>query len=390
MRFYLLLLGIFIVNTSHAAEWSTDASINQEFSYDDNVRMLEDKQGSFVYRLIPVLNAAYETQNSSLATSVSYGTQQYEAMPEQSSDIQNYSLLGNYQTETTIYSLSTSYSKAPARNSAETDTGNFATNADKTNWSVVPAISYRITPNDSLSLQGSYGKTMYSTNTLAGNQNSVLSLGWSRQWSERYSGGINITYNYYASEPALFAITNNIVSNSYGVNFSNNYLLSEKWQIGINVGYRYTDTQNNFSSDVGNIEISEGSHGFLTDSSLKYLGEQLMAEVSVGQSLVPDGQGQLNQQTRVNFSLGYTLTERLSTTFQTSYQNSVPISGVQNLIGYDRQNFDASYSLNYKIAPDWNLGCSYRYRQQMSNYIASSNTAMLTLGYNWQGLSLSR
>jgi len=400
MRFYLffLFVGLCFIKSAYAAEWAIDGRIKQNFSYDDNVRMLEEKQGSFIYEITPVLNASYRTLNSEIAASASYGYQLYEAIPDFNRGTQNYTLLGSYLTERTTYSLSASYSKAPARNSADIDTGNNTTNADRASWSVAPVIAYRISAIDTLSIKGSYGETLYSSDQFVSdiggfsdNKNALLDLGWTRQWSERFSGGVSVTYYHYESEPTLLQLSNSIVSDSYGINFSNSYLLSEKWKIIINLGYRYTDTKNNVN--IIDQSIDQTSHGFTTDSSLTYNGEVISASASISQSLVPSGQGQLNQQSGVNLTFGYKLTQRLSAGLQTSYLYSKPIGGVREILGEERQNITVTPSINYQLAPDWTLSGSYRYRLQDNSQLGNvtdSNTIMLTLGYNWPGLSLSR
>ncbi len=400
MRVYLLslLTGMGLINTVYAAEWAIDGGIKQDFSYDDNVRMLENKQGSFIYEIIPVLNASYSTLNSEIAASASYGYQLYEAIPTFNRDTQNYTLSGNYFSERTTYSLSANYNKAPARNTADTDTGINATNADKTSWSVDPVISYRISPKDTLSLQASYAETLYSSDQFVSNiggfsdnTNALLDLGWTRQWSERFSAGLSVIYYHYESEPTLLQLSNNIVSDSYGVNFASSYAISQNWQLIFNLGYRYTDTKNTLN--IIDQPFDQASHGFITDSSLIYNGGVLTATVNVYQTLMPSGQGQLNQQSGVNLTFGYDFTQRLSAGLQASYLYSKPIGGVREILGQERQNITVTPSINYQLTADWTISANYRYRLQDNKqlgYVADSNTIMLTLGYNWPGLSLSR
>jgi len=402
MRYYFILLatGLCALQIAHAAEWNVNGNIYQNFSYEDNPAMRDNKKGSFVYEVIPVLNARYKTQNSEIAASASYGYQDYAAISEFSGDLQDYSLLGQYHAERASYSLTADYSKAPARNSAEFDTGVFDTGADRTSWLVKPEFSYQITAIDILTVNGSYGEILYSTDGFANSKNAVFDLGWARQWTERYTAGLNVVYYRYEAEPTLFngsdptlQAANDIVSNSYGFNFSNNYLLSETWQVNIVLGYRYTDTLNSLNIDGATSDIKDGSHGFLTDSSLIYSGEVYSASIGVNQSLVPDGQGQLNQQTGVRLAGNYSLTEKLSTDLQFSYLYSKPISGLRDVLDDTRQYISVTPSIRYQITPDWELSGSYRYRQQdnnLSEQVVSSNTIMLTIGYNWQGLSISR
>jgi len=393
MRAYLLLgmLGLSLIPPANAAEWSMDGRLNQNLSYEDNVQMENDnKQGSFVYNLQPSLNASYRAQHSEVIASASYGVQIFEAIPERDRNNQSYSLAGSYFTDRTTYSLSTSYSIAPARDSAETDSGDFATNANRSNWSVAPVISYRISPQDSLSVQGSYGESIYSNGDLSGNNNAGLNLSWDRQWTERYSSGVGVAYSRYESEPSLQGVSNSILSNTYSLNLNNKYSFSEKWQLQANLGYRYTGTANRLS--VGPV-INQGSNGFVGNVNLQYTGEAFTASLGANQGLQPSGQGQLNLRAGADLSFGYRFTERLSTALTFNYSNNKPIAGLSQLVGDQRQNINISPSVNYRLAADWMLGASYRLRLQdesLGNGMTDSNTIMLTLGYNWQGFSLSR
>lgn len=384
----LTTFSFFIVwsQLAHSAEWKVDANIAQALSYNDNVRMQNEAQGSMLYRITPVFNAFRATENSKLLAHVSYGTQIYTDIPELDRDTQNYGVEGSYNTELFDYSLIFNYHVAPARNTAESDTGDFATNADKTTWSLSPTISYRLSEVDSLSLSGNYSESKYSSGNFADTENFSVNLAWQRQWTERYSGSVSISYSKFDS--INIAIAQSTTSESFSLNISNQYLLTETWNIFATVGGRYTETQQTLNFGVFNSTINTGSEGFLFDIGTRYQGEALTSSLSLGRSLLPSGFGRLNEQTRFSLEMGYKITERLSSGFSASYQTMDSVGGgTQN----SRDNITLSPFISWKLTPELSLVGSYRYRFQDSSsrgFSTDSNTVMLTLNYRWPGLSL--
>jgi len=109
----------------------------------------------------------------------------------------------------------------------------------------------------------------------------------------------------------------------------------------------------------------------------------------------PGGNGELNEQSRVALDFSYRLTETLTAQASTQYQKTKSVSTF--IAANDRSNITANAVLNWKVTPFVFLNASYTYRKQISDQVLNgvtdnpdSNRIMLTLGYNWQGLSLSR
>jgi len=397
-----LIVGASVFCSSlDAAEWIVDGIVNQSLSYNDNVRMLsENPEGSFIYYLTPTLNFARKTEAWDVQGRASYGVQHYTDIEELDQNPQDYGLSTEYRTERSLTGLSASYSVVPSQNFAEQDTGNFATNARRNNLTVTPTYSYRFTELDSLISSATYSKSTYS-NPGSGNNDTVINnfndnevksinVGWQRQWSELFSQSISAFYSNYNSTGQI-----NSESNSYGINLTSSYQLSEEWQFNGTIGGRITDTNIDTVIIPGLLTATnqDTSAGFLTDIGVHYKGESLSSNFGLSRSLVPSGQGQLTEQTLISLDFLYQITERLSSGLTTSYRETDSVSGINGGFGQSRTNIWVSPNINWELTQDWLLSASYAYRNQdrkNPDRTADSNIFMLTINYNWPGLSISR
>ena len=237
---WLILFPLISIFPANAAEWSVDANINQDISYDDNVTMREEEEGSFIYNLTPVVNFSHKTDVSEISANASYGFQHFfdiEALDFR--ERQRYGVEGEYSlTERMTWGLSADYSIAPGRDSAEEDSGIFGDSTDRTAYSILPSISYKLSEQDNLMLFGGYTDTSYSdpefdfdrpsefeNNQLPNKEskdpngdfidlvssrasssiqndyeNIHIGFEWSRLWSERFSSSLRTSYSRYESE----------------------------------------------------------------------------------------------------------------------------------------------------------------------------------------------
>jgi len=387
---------MFQASSTQAAEWTLDGRINQDMAYNDNIKMQsgEGKRSSFVYEFSPQLNAGYISGATQLAANVGYGVEVYSNKLETVRQKGNISVSGNYQTQSVNYGLNVSYNLQPARNTAVDDTGNFKTNAVKASLSVSPTIAYTLTEQDTLNASVQYGQSLYSkddnatvSDSLADNDNIGFNLGWAHRWSEQYTTTLSGAVSFYQSDGDLRRTNNK----SYSITLGNSYQFNERWNVYLDTSYNYIESENTLRG----IAINHASQGFLINSALNYAGEVLNSGLSFNQSMNPDGNGQLNQQSSITFNLSYKLTETVAGQASMQYQKTKSVSTF--IINNDRSNITANIALNWQVTSFVFFNASYSYNMQISDQLVNgvtdnpySNRIMLTLGYNWQGLSLSR
>lgn len=364
---------------SLASQWTIDAKIQQQLGYNDNVRMSKTPQGSLHYTLTPVVNFSHKTANSLIDASASYGIQRYSSIKTLNRTLQNYHINAKYLTDLTVWEIAASMNIAPSLNTASMYSGNFSSNAEKTTQSVNPSFSYKLNEFDTLRLNGSYSETSYTGKDFNNSQTHSINLDWQHSWSDRFSNNISATYSAFSSTIQQ--------SSTYNLNLGLNFMLSEQWSIKGTVGGRLTNSEKSTSKHQ--------SEGFLVNATLDYSGEKLSSQLGINRSLLPSSQGQLQEQDSLNFTLDYALSQKLSTSFSANYQRS-------NTTATSNQSTSREYltlqpALNWQIDSDWTISASYQYRTQNSTTgqntgVSSgfSNSVMLTINYNWQGLSLSR
>jgi len=381
-----ILIILLFSSTSYADQWLIDGRIKQDFAYDDNVRMSESPKGSVEYKLTPMLNLSHKTDTSLIYIDTSYGIQRYLAMSELDRAIQRHNMEANYSTEKSHWSIAANMNIAPSRNTAVEDSGNFDSNAQKTIFSITPSVSYHLTELDVLKLNTHYSQTTYSTTDFSNNLSYLVGLDWQRQWTERYSSSVSLSHSSFQSSNT--SLSTKLKSQTYNINLSSTYFLSEQWKLFAVVGGRITFSENSLAGNG----IKSQSKGFLINSGISYKGESSSSQLGFKRSLMPSSQGQLQEQNKLSLNLSYHFTEHLSSSLTASYQltNRSATNGEKN----SRENIILQPAINWHFLQDWTMNGSYRYRSQKStgtqNKEVSSNLFMLTISYNWDELSLSR
>jgi hypothetical protein len=382
------LQGIFLYAISLsvviAAEWGMEASVDQSLAYDDNVEMAQEEEGSFIYRISPRMNFFRKTEVSEIHTGIHYGLQRYFSLKALNSHSQQYNFGGSYLTERTRSGFNFSYSIAPARDTAEEESGDFSSSGgSRSTYSLAPSFTYQLTELDSLSFSPNYSKTTYASGGFSNNTSSGASLALNHRWTERLANGADIFYSKFDSSGDNQSST----SHSYGANLSAHYDWSETFQFSGSLGIRMTDSFNDALSG----SINTQSTGFLSNLGVNYKGEYYGGSFAWSRSLVPSAQGALNNQDRLSFEAYYTFTARLSSRFSASYQRSESITETSGTTSNSiRENIVFSPTLNWAMTPDWRMAMSYSYRSQRQENSTDANLFMLSINYKWPGLSLSR
>lgn len=443
---WIALLIIIKIAPSSAGEWKVNAGVAQDVSYDDNVIMRgddlpineddpnkppkNDTKASLIYKVTPSLNLSHKTEVSDVSAYASYGVQRYFDIKKFDRNHQNYGIRGQYNTERTSWGLGSSYSVTPSRDTAQQESGDFDTDAERKSFSISPSVSYEITEQDSLSFLTQYTNTQYSINdfdrkeltderctSALFNTNELdtscnfsdydvinLKLLWSREWSERYISSLDVFYTNFKSSK-IITDEDELKSHTGGANITSTYIFSESLDLFGTIGFRVTksnDTTNRSfiipanpedPDSIDKFSTREGSSepGWLLNVGANYHDDNWETEFIVYHGLEPSSQGGLLDQTKVSIDLRYNFTERLYATLLSDYQISKPHDGENK-----RTNATFYPALSWKLNPEWTLSTSYRYRYQKrflrnnEEEEAGSNLYMLSINYRWQGLNIAR
>jgi len=382
--FLIASLSLFSLPVLQAAEWSLSGTANPSLEYDDNVFMRDsDKLGDYHARVKPTLKVMHQRENTETSVSAGYVLDRYDALSELDTENPFISVNTQYNSIRSQWGLDINYAESTSRDDAADDTGDFETNSISTTESISPSFSYQLTERDALSVNASYSTREYSTTDFSNSRNRRLSTSWQHQFTERFNGGVSLSFSNNKSND-LTSLTDD---DTYNLSLTTNYNLSEIWAVNGSIGIRQLDSERTDNSGVTEETEDTGSS---LDLTISYKKNQDTANVTLSRSVSPSSTGEVNEQDKISASWSRDLTENVSTQISASFQTTNSADGADN---DERENISFSPSVNWKFSPDASLGLSYKYRQQKESDAstnASSNAIMLTLNYNWDGLRVSR
>ena len=374
-----------------AAEYVIGAKFSPTFTYDDNVQLNEDEEGSFFTRIQPTLILTRAEANSKITFNTGLSVERYTDLKDLDREDPFANFSAGWNTELSSYGLSASYAERAQRSIAEEDTGDFASNATVESINIAPTYSYQLTEKDSVYASYNYSERKYSDTetdidnplgtSFNDNKTHTVTSGWQRTWTERLTAGLALTYATYKSEGIQQS-----EYDTYNLAITSSYLLTEKWSISGQLGYR---TLENETTPVLGPKVSDKSSGSLFNLSTKYMGEINSLSFSLSRSLAPSGEGNVNEQDRVSLSWNRKVSEKLSLNINTTYQESQTVDRFNTT---DREYIQFSPGMSWKLQEDLNLRFGYQYREQKSSDRgnADGNMVFMTIGYDWDGLRYSR
>ncbi|WP_296591044.1 hypothetical protein [Methylophaga sp.] len=375
---------ILLSNSVIAAEYLVDADLSPTLRYDDNVELREDKEGSFSTEITPTLFLSRATEDSFLGLDAGYRIEKFTSLEEL--DRQDPFLLFSSSAthERSEFGLDAEYSQRAQRTIAAEDTGDFASDATVTTRSIAPRYQYQLSARDFLYTNLSYQDRSYDDNEFLDNETYVITGGWRRNFTERLTGGLALTYIDYEAE----AIDRTSEYDSYNLNVTSTYRLSELWSFAGQVGYRTLDSEN---SNINGFTVKDTSSGSLFSLSAIYEGYLNNISIEISKALNPSGEGVVNEQESISVDWQRQIASRLDFGFNASFQKTTSASDFDNT---DRDYMTFSPSLRWRVEENITLNLGYQFRKQDEKgdtvQKAESNMVFLTLNYDWGGLLYSR
>lgn len=374
-----------------AAEYILGASFSPTFSYNDNELLNDEEEGSFKTEISPTLILTRATETSSLSFRSGLRVERYTELKDLDREDPFANFSSSWNTERSVYGFSAGYSERAQRSIADEDTGNFSSNATVETITVSPTYSYQLTEKDSIYGSYNYSDRTYSdadsidnpigVNNFNDNTTHSLTGGWQHSITERLTGGLALTYANYESSGVQKS-----EYDTYNFAVTSSYLLTEKWSLSGQVGYR--TLENEITPAVGPV-LKDESSGSLFSFTSSYEGEINSVNFTLGRSLNPSGEGVVNEQDKISLSWQRNLSDTLSFNINTSYQETQTADSINTT---DRKYLQFSPSLAWQLEEDLTLRFGYQYREQKGSTVdaVDSNMVYLTIGYDWSGLRFSR
>jgi predicted porin len=373
---------ILLSNSVIAAEYLVDADLSPTLRYDDNVELREDKEGSFSTEITPTLFLSRATEDTFLGLDAGYRIEKFTSLKEL--DRQDPFLLfsSSASYERSEFGLDAEYSQRAQRTIAAEDTGDFASDATVTTRSIAPRYEYQLTARDFIYTNLSYEERSYDEDQFLDNETYTLTGGWRRNFTERLTGGLALTYIDYEAE------SSNRTSEyeAYNLNLTSTYRLSELWSLAGQVGYNTLDSENTIISGP---TFEDKSSGTLYSLSAIYEGDLNNVSIEIAKALNPSGEGVVNEQESISLDWQRQIANQLNFGLLTTYQKTTSASDFDNT---DRDYMTFSPSLRWRLEENIALNLGYQFRKQEGDTVedAESNMVFLTLNYDWGGLLYSR
>ena len=395
-----------------AAEWALKGDLGQQLLYNDNISLTPIQKASVVgYLLTPSLQASRKTEILDIAVLGQGDIRRYD---DTRWDCDNYNLgLNNaYRTNRSVFSLSGGYGVSCSYAQQLTDTGIILPNNQSENYQLAPSWTWRWTARDELTLGASYSKTSFS-NTNGGtalstdngslnyNSNDTYSvnLGGNHQWSRRLS--LNERINFSNIQ---FTGLNASTQNLFGFQLGAVYKIDHFWTVSAGGGPVWVDTQQTSNEDSSG-QNSSLTLGSVANISLTYDGRLNKVSAGYSNAVNPSAIGQTLQTNSVFATYSYQITRHLALDVSGNYSLSKSLGGDSSNNAnsqFDRSYFTASAGIAWELAKNWQLRGSYVYSwqdyqqdqnvnfQNLNAGTSVANVVMLSLGYSWDGIRISR
>ena len=401
-----LVWGTF-VPIAVADEWKLTGSLDQKIEYDDNINLNVDPSAVSGYLMNPTLGVEWNTAVMKAGVTGRGDIRRYD---DKQWNCDTFSLSANqqYLQKNSAFSVAGNYSRSCSYSDQFSDTGVIVPDNQSQTYSLSPSWSWQWSALDRFSLSTSYTKTTYSSDgggndsgttssNFQGNETYSVSLSESHSWTRRLNSNASLSFS--RSE---FGDSNNAFSQSnLGFQLGSSYNITRMWSANIGGGLSWVQSPTNSNT----INSSSNDSLLRTETmnfSLNYNGRQSNYGLDYSRSNSPSASGQITEFNTFNMNYSYEMSREWSFNIDGSLSNTQSIGQGQFQTSSDRTNYTATIGVTWDFDKEWQLSSSYRYRQQELSSsgssqigngqegIRASNTFMINLNYNWDGLRIFR
>lgn len=381
-----------------AAELKVAGALDQGIEYDDNISLRPDPAPALGYLLRPSFRADWKTAVLEAGISARGDIRRYD---DQRWNCDNVTLGFDHRhvRKRSVFSIAGSYGQSCSYAQQTSDTGVLLPNNQSDSKTLTPNWAWQMTRRDTFSLSPNYSQTTYSSSVagpdgesvvnLRNNQSIGVNLSEEHQWSRRLTSTASLFFShsqFAGSSSATSAGTSS--QNVFGFQLGGRYVLSHNWSINAGGGGRWVQSP---------WRGAGLSFGETFNAAVDYKGRIDNYSLTLSRSVSPSAFGQIQDVKTFSIRYGYELSRELSLSVNGSYSENQAVGQSISLLGQKRNYYNAGAELAWRLARDWRLTASYRYRMQeyavtgdlqanpMLASARDSNAIMLHLNYNWDG-----
>ena len=356
--------------------------------YSDNYFFTADNpQSAFTASITPFLTAARKTEASNVAAVLAIGGNRVWG-PSPTSDYASgrAGVDGTWRDDRSTWAASLAFVRSPILQntvvSSSTVLGLAYTNAASATGSYTYALGERWSTGATGSVYSNRYSGVSSDGTFSDNHGYYAGGTLGYAFSERTQATLAAGYSYYSSDISH----SDSVTGTLGVV----HQLSPQLTVSLSGGGFWSDT----TLAQGALDVSTTDRratGTLWGGQIAYTpSEQLQFSVSLSEGLAPSGTGVVSKSDNAGASLTYRFADRLTGRVGVGYTRTIYPQASSS--AYNSSYWEGGVGISYQLAERWSLEGGYRYvRAQYSQNQpdARSNSAFLSIAYNWPGASFT-
>jgi hypothetical protein len=351
-----LCVAIIAPQNAFASDWHLQASVSEEFEYDDNFRLSstsEETLWGFTTRPRVTLETHTPTVDLVFGGDVSYGL-----FPENSDENSfDQALDGSISRKgpRSRVSLNGGFTRQTTRTSEDEDTGRDFSDAIRLSGTGGLSGSYLLTELVSVGARTGGVVTTYDTSAFEDFFNVSAGPFVSVQLSQKDT--VQFASNYMRFE-RLSGLDR--TSDAFNGDVTYTHIFTEQIKTSVRGGANHvrTDLQELNGSTV--VSRTENNTGFEAGFTMSYTEERGQLNASFDKGLVPSGEGRLQDRNSVRLNASYRATPMVTVDLTTRFidQNSADDDGD------DRTFFSVEPGIVWRFLPDWDFRVAYKFRTQ--------------------------
>jgi len=385
--------------TSQATDYFYNPVISSSERYTSNIRLQPKSTGNWISKLSPGLNVGLRNDNVDLKSNFTWNQLFYTNNSELNISEQLFNIDYQHRRGRLQWGLDGSFNHQSSLNNLNTVQGFTLSQVMVKQLNIAPTVSYALNELNSVSMNYSYTKADYDTNTslyLSSYDYHQLSGTFTHLYTEHDKLSATVSGSRYKS-PTRGMTTFNEVGQvgwqhsfdeqwvtyvSAGMNYSQTELQSQPYpllipyplQLGTSpdfiLKYENPVTKELFSNQQYSAATTTNTNGIggVFQASIQKSFEKFSFALVGSQNQTPTSQG-LQTQSQLTLTPSYNLTERWSSNLSANYSMYKMPTAQNGSINRDRTYASVSPNINWKWTPEVNVGVSYTYRQQEYNNI---------------------
>lgn len=335
-----------------------DIKVNSFLSAEEKY---SDRKEDFVTTMTPALQFIYSAEKLNSKANLSLGIRKHSKYTDSDSYTHNYSLQNTYRlTPKLNVNFGGKYSIDEMLDSELETTGILTGDDQKKTSAVNLGVSYSLSEVLSVSGNMGYSETVYEGSKYKANRSKGISLNIKRMFNEGiYSVSLSPYYrNYELSDGD---------SNTKGVSAALAYNFDETLQTSVNLGYRNTESE----------------HGWTSDISLKKSFQKSSFQLGFNRDIAVTAANDIINKESFYINTGYNFTEKFSAGISGTYLTSKSDGDVSIT---DSEFYKISPSLTYKYSENTTFRFSYSHsftRDNEQDDEVQENSVYFSVNLTW-------